>query len=76
MTPSPKDAKSVWFRLTSPLGGAIRISTVGSSYDTVLSVHTGSCDGLAPVGCDDDGSGDLDAVLTFPSPPARPISSR
>ncbi len=66
VTATPKTAKSVWLRVVSPIAGAVTISTVGSDYDTVVSAHTGACGALAPIGCDDDGSGDLAAVLTFP----------
>ncbi len=66
VAPNPKTAKSVWFRLVPPAAGGVTLSTVGSTYDTVVSVHTGTCAALAAVGCDDDGSGDLPAVLTFP----------
>ena len=66
VTPHPKAAKSVWFRLLSPLAGTITISTAGSTYDTVLSAFTGRCGGLAAVGCNDDDGGDLAAVMTLP----------
>lgn len=66
VAPSPKSAKSVWFRVTSPLAGALTLSTAGSSYDTVLSAFTGRCGLLASVGCDDDSGPDLAAVLTIP----------
>jgi hypothetical protein len=66
VAPNPKAAKSVWFRLTSSLAGAITISTAGSTYDTVLSAFTGSCGALAAVGCDDDGGGDLTSAMTIP----------
>ncbi len=66
VAPSPKSAKSVWFLVRSPLAGAVTLSTVGSSYDTVLSAFTGRCGLLASVGCNDDAGSDLTAVLTLP----------
>lgn len=66
VTPSPKSNKSVWFRITSPVAGTVTLSTAGSSYDTVLAAYTGRCGLLASVGCDDDGGGDLSAVLSVP----------
>jgi hypothetical protein len=66
VTPNPKTAKSVWLRVVSAVAGAVTISTVGSDYDTVISAHTGTCAALAAVDCDDDGGGDLAAVLTLP----------
>ncbi len=65
-TSNPKTTKSVWFRVTSPLGGTVTLSTAGSSYDTVVSAFTGVCGSLAATGCDDDGGGDLTAVLALP----------
>jgi hypothetical protein len=64
----PKGAKSVWFRLVSPLAGTVTLSTAGSTYDTVMSVFTGACGLLAPVGCNDDDElgNDLAAALTVP----------
>jgi hypothetical protein len=49
----------VWYKIASACGGLLRIDTCGSSYDTVLSVHTG-CPGTTgnEVACNDDaGSG-------------------
>lgn len=66
VAPSPKSAKSVWFRITSPISGTVTLSTAGSSYDTVVAAYTGRCGLLASVGCNDDGGGDLAALLTLP----------
>ena len=66
-TVSPtKPSKSVWFRLTSPVDGALTVSTAGSTYDTVLAAFTGTCDALAPVGCNDDDGTDRAATLVLP----------
>jgi len=48
-------AKSVWYRFTAPSDGRITADTFGSSYDTLLSVHTGTCAALTAVsgGCND-----------------------
>ncbi|MEO6027952.1 MAG: hypothetical protein ABIR79_13895 [Candidatus Binatia bacterium] len=63
---APKGAKSVWFRIVSPLAGTVTLSTAGSNYDTVLAAFTGVCGLLAPVGCDDDGGSGVDAALSLP----------
>jgi hypothetical protein len=48
------DSHSVWYSIT-PTGNTVYgIDTVGSDYDTVLSVYTGSCDSLTPVACSND----------------------
>ncbi len=36
-------ARSVWYRFTAPRGGRVLVTTVGSSYDAILSAWTGSC---------------------------------
>ncbi len=50
---------SVWYEFTnnSGLAGTFLISTVGSEYDTILQVYTGSCLATTPRQCDDDGGG-------------------
>ncbi len=63
---APKGAKSVWFRVVSPLAGTVTLATTGSSYDTILTAFTGVCGLFALVGCDDDGGNEVDAVLRLP----------
>ncbi len=45
---------SVWYRYTPPANGTVVADTIGSDYDTVLSVWTGSQGSLTEVGCHDD----------------------
>jgi hypothetical protein len=46
---------SIWFRWTAPSGGSVTIDTVGSDFDTVLAVYTGSSVGaLTAVASNDD----------------------
>jgi len=57
--------KTVWWRWVAPAGGAYRIDTRGSDFDTVLAVYTGSALGnLALVAANDD-SGDRTSLVTF-----------
>jgi hypothetical protein len=50
--------RDVWYRWTAPCTGNLLLNTCGSNYDTVVSVHTGTCGGLTQIGCNDDaGSG-------------------
>ncbi|MBC7932911.1 MAG: hypothetical protein H7Z38_20300 [Rubrivivax sp.] len=46
--------RSVWFFWTAPGAGATTIDTVGSNYDTLLGVYTGSQGALSLVGASDD----------------------
>jgi len=45
---------SVWYHFTPYVNGPITFNTFGSSYDTVLSVYTGSPGNFSPVACNDD----------------------
>ena len=46
-------AKSVWYRFTAGGSGSVTVDTIGSNYDTILQVITGTPPGL-PVACSDD----------------------
>jgi HYR domain-containing protein len=62
------EAKTVWFAFTADCARTATIDTVGSSYDTVLGVWTGSCGSLASVDCNDDidfQAGDLQSRVQF-----------
>jgi hypothetical protein len=45
----------IWFKYTAPMSGILPLDTFGSSFDTVLSVHSG-CPGVAnnAIACNDD----------------------
>jgi hypothetical protein len=57
-----RNFNTVWFTFTGD-GAVHTFSTVGSDYDTVLQVFTGSCGGLTSVACNDD----CDPVVFGPS---------
>ena len=61
---------SVWYKWTAPASGNVTFDTIGSGFDTVLGVYTGTAvSSLAEVKSDDD-SGDSTArtsKLTFPA---------
>jgi hypothetical protein len=42
----------------------VAVSTVGSSFDTILYVRRGTCTGSDEVGCDDDGGGGLTSLVS------------
>ncbi len=45
---------SVWFRWTSPTSGAVQIDTIGSDFDTVLAVWTGTAVNALTMQADND----------------------
>jgi hypothetical protein len=56
---------SVWYRWTAPSGGTATVDTIGSSFDTLLAVYTGSSvSALALVAQNDDASG-VQSRVTF-----------
>jgi PKD repeat protein len=58
--------KSVWWQWPSPITGPVSISTIGSSFDTLLGVYTGSAiSNLVLVASNDDAEGTLQSDVTF-----------
>lgn len=56
---------TVWYGLTISAGTEVSADTIGSNYDTVLTVYTGASLGsLSEVACD-DGGGDLQSLVEF-----------
>ncbi len=63
---SNRASHSVWFRWTAPSSGLVFLSTIGSSFDTVLAVYTGSTlASLQPVSSDDDSGGNSTSLVGF-----------
>ncbi len=60
-----QNSNSVWYSFTPMLGGTVRVDTYGSSYDTVLTVHTGACGTFSEVACDDDAGQGLQSEVSF-----------
>jgi hypothetical protein len=61
-------AKSVWWTSTAPAAGTVTISTVGSSFDTLLVVYTGTnVAQLTSVASDDQSGGNNTSQVTFNS---------
>jgi hypothetical protein len=57
---------SVWWRWTAPASGLVTLSTVGSSFDTLLGVYTGtSITSLTLVAADDDSGGNSTSLVSF-----------
>jgi len=59
---APTQGGDVGYRFTAPEDGAYRVDTIGSSFDTVLSVRDGGCGG-AELACDDDAGGNLASLV-------------
>ncbi|MBI3160497.1 MAG: peptidoglycan DD-metalloendopeptidase family protein, partial [Chloroflexi bacterium] len=59
-----KGYHSVWYKFTPPGSGTVNINTLGSDYDTVLSIWTGARGGLSMVACNDDSAGTFQSQLT------------
>jgi hypothetical protein len=51
--------KGVWYAFTPVVSGTMQVDTVGSSFDTVLGIYSGTCGALTQVGCNDDSGGTL-----------------
>jgi C1A family cysteine protease len=57
---------SVWWTWTAPGAGVVTVNTLGSSFDTVLAVYTGSIvTNLTSVASNDDANGQRTSSLTF-----------
>jgi hypothetical protein len=60
--------RSVWYTFTPPINSTVRVSTDGSSYDTIVSVYTGAPPNLTQIACNDDGNSQIQSSdLTFTS---------
>jgi subtilisin family serine protease len=56
---------SVWYRWTAPASGAVSVSLCGSSYDSLLTVYSGSSvSGLSQLASNDDSCG-LQSEVSF-----------
>ncbi len=55
--PMDQRYRTVWYRYTAPSGQTLTIDTLGTDYDTVLGVWTGSRGSLTSVACSDDAVG-------------------
>jgi hypothetical protein len=59
----PPNSNSVWYRFVPTSCGRVNIDTIGSDYDTVLSIFSGSCAAPVSVACDDDTVGAQSQLL-------------
>src|SRR5208283_3275262 len=45
---------TIWYKYTPTFSANLNVDTIGSSYDTVLSIWTGSAGALTNIACNDD----------------------
>ncbi len=58
--------KSVWWRWTASASGMVQVDTIGSDFDTLLAVYTGSAvNALTWVASDDQSGGNNTSLLIF-----------
>ena len=58
--------KSIWYTWHASFTGVISLTTLGSSFDTLLAVYTGTnVADLTPVAADDDSGGYFTSLVTF-----------
>ena len=58
--------KSVWWSWTAPHSGPVTISTIGSNFDTILGVYTGTVvSALTKIASDDESGGNSTSLVTF-----------
>jgi hypothetical protein len=61
----PQQSHSVWYRFTPSTTRGYAITTVGTNYDTVLAIWTGTWGSLVNQGCDDDSGVNLTSFLSL-----------
>jgi subtilisin family serine protease len=58
--------RSIWYRFTAAANGTATVDTLGSSFDTLLAVYTGSAvDGLTSIASNDDTTTTLQSRVQF-----------
>ena len=61
-----KAVRSVWLAWTAPVSGVVSVNTLGSDFDTVLAIYTGTnVSSLTPVESDDDSGTNHTSALSF-----------
>jgi uncharacterized repeat protein (TIGR03803 family) len=55
----------LWFNWTADFNGVISLSTLGSTFDTLLGVYTGSPPNLTTIAEDDDSAGYFTSLVSF-----------
>ncbi|HWB76893.1 MAG TPA: hypothetical protein VG755_18125 [Nannocystaceae bacterium] len=61
---APTTGPDVGYRFVAPFAATYQFDTIGSDYDTVLTVRDSSCGGVE-LACDDDLGGNLSSLVTL-----------
>ena len=61
----PSVGEDRWFAWRSPGSGIVTFDTAGSTFDTVLTIYTGTADNLTEIATDDDRGGFLASEVRF-----------
>lgn len=56
--------KTLWYKFSLP-ASSVTVSTVGSNYDTLIGVYTGTRGNLTQIACNSDANDSLTSELTF-----------
>ena len=64
---------TVWYHYTPAESGWLRISTFGSSYDTVIGAYTGTEGALSQLACNDDAPGTTASSMRFAVSAGAPV---
>ncbi|MBE0689546.1 MAG: hypothetical protein IH587_05420, partial [Anaerolineae bacterium] len=64
---------TAWYRYTPGSDGWLRVSTFGSSYDTVIGAYTGTEAALTEVACNDDAPGTTASSMRFAVTSETPV---
>lgn len=62
--PRPEGYRTAWYKVTAPTSGVLVVEALPNSdyrdnYDTIIAIHTGSCNTLTTIACNDDTNGFL-----------------
>jgi hypothetical protein len=58
---------TIWYKFIAPVSANLSVDTIQSSYDTVLSIWTGSVGSLANVACNDDWNPGITTTSQLPN---------
>ena len=61
----PAAGEERWFAWRAPANGIVRFDTAGSTFDTVLTIYTGTPEDLTEIASDDDRGGFLTSEVRF-----------
>ena len=58
---------SIWYKVVSPGNGTLTVNTDGSEFNAALALHSGTCESLTELACDDSrSSGSIAPLVQLP----------